>query len=67
MNRLTRDQESAAIGDFVDYCYPDGAPEGFAEGCAVLYRDDYDLGRSFYHVVDARGRGVGAAEEYEVA
>lgn len=64
--RLTREEERQAIGDFVDYRYPDGAPEGYAEGCRVLYRDDEAEARSWYHVVDAQGRADGSGEEYEV-
>lgn len=63
--RLTAEQEQQAIADFCDYRYPDGAPDGFADGCRVCYRDAEDGSR--YEVVDAQGHGDGSGEWTEVA
>lgn len=53
--KLTADERAQAIADFVDYRYPNGdAPEGFLEGCTVLYGEDG------YQVVDADGHGDGS-------
>lgn len=41
---------------------PDDEFADYAAGCRVLYRDNYDTGRSSYQVVDAQGRGDGTGE-----
>jgi hypothetical protein len=63
--RLTREEEQAAVADFVDYRHPDGAPEGFLEGCEVSYYQDDD-GRWRYQVTDATGHGDGTGEWHPV-
>ncbi len=69
MNRLTPTQEKDVIAEFVLYRLPDPTDEEFdalAESCTVLYRDDVDAGKSYYQVVDGKGRGDGSGEWYEV-
>jgi hypothetical protein len=63
MQRLTAAAANDAMWSFVDHKYPAGDfPEDFPGSLTVLYRDDYDTGRSHYQVVDGRGHGDGSGE-----
>lgn len=58
MERLTPQQERQAINAFVDYRFPDGVPDGYADGCRVLYHEED--GFTTYEVVDFAGHGDGS-------
>jgi hypothetical protein len=62
--RLSAGEEREAITDFAIYQLGDDCPDldyhAYVHGCRVLYRDDYDVGKFYYQVVDPQGHGDGS-------
>lgn len=70
VRRLSAGEAEEAVNDFVwarlGTDVGDEEFDAFATGCRVLYRDDYDSGRSWFRVVDAQGHGDGSGTWAEV-
>lgn len=61
--RLSDADRREAIAAFVEHQYPEGdEPDGYLDGCTVLYGDDHDRREARYQVVDSQGRGDGSGE-----
>lgn len=63
--KLTPAEERSAVADFVDHRFPDGAPDGFMEGCQIDYYQD-EAGRWCYQITDSRGYGDGTGESHPI-
>lgn len=67
IQKLSREDERNAISDFAYLQYAEGDwPEGWLEGCRVIYRENPETGLPEWHVNDADGLGDGNGEWFPV-
>jgi hypothetical protein len=70
LKRLGKSDEMNAINEFVWHMLgtdcSDESFDDFVVGCRIVYRDDYDTGKSYYIVCDRDGNGDGSGEWSEV-